>query len=58
MLRAAGVLQLPTVSADIFTRAAAIVAKRAAQDGASTDDVEVIVARGAAQAAALREAAS
>ncbi len=45
-------------SRDIFTRAAAIVAKRAAQGGASTDDVEVIVARGVAQAAALREAAS
>jgi hypothetical protein len=50
---AAPALQLPPVPADLFTRAAAVVAQRAARGSASLDEIEGIVARGAAQAARL-----
>jgi hypothetical protein len=54
MLRAAGGLRgLPPVPVDLFTRAAAIVARRAAKGGASTDDVEAVLARGLAQERAM-----
>jgi hypothetical protein len=54
-LRAApGLQNLPAVPIDLFTRAAAIVAERAARGGATRDDVEAVLARGVVQAAALR----
>jgi hypothetical protein len=50
-LRAAGGLRdLPAIPIDLFTRAAAIVAERAARGSATQDDVEAILARGLAQA--------
>lgn len=52
-LRAAPGLQLPPVPADLFARAAAICAKRAAVGGATLDELEALIARGAAQAARL-----
>jgi hypothetical protein len=52
ILTAAPARQLPPVPADLFTRAAAaVVALRAARGGATSDEIEGIVARGAAQAA-------
>jgi hypothetical protein len=57
-LRAApGLQDLPAVPIDLFTRAAAIVAKRAARGGASSSDVEAVLARGLAQARALASGA-
>ena len=54
MLRAApGLQDLPAVPINLFTRAAAIVAKRAARAGAPRDDVEGILARGLAHARAI-----
>ena len=44
---------LPSPPAKIFTRAAALCAKRVAGTGATTDELEAIIARGAAQAARL-----
>ncbi len=50
-------LQLLPVPVGLFTRAAALVAKRAAKGGATTAELEAIIARGTAQAARLAEAA-
>jgi hypothetical protein len=44
---------LPLVTPDLFTRAAAIVAGRAAAGGESLGRIEEMIARGAAQAASL-----
>ncbi|MFY3742449.1 hypothetical protein ACOQFB_00955 [Anaeromyxobacter sp. Red801] len=52
-LRAAPGLQLPPIPVDLFTRAAAICARRAAVGGATVDELEALIARGAAQAARL-----
>jgi hypothetical protein len=52
MLRAAPVLRNP--EGELFVRAGIIVAGRAAADGASVEDCEAIVARGRAQAEAVR----
>jgi hypothetical protein len=42
------------VAAEIFERAAAVCALRAASGSAGVDELEAIIARGGAQAAALR----
>ncbi len=49
-------LQLLPLPAELFTRAAALVAKRAAKGGATTAELEAIIARGTAQAARLAAA--
>jgi hypothetical protein len=51
VLRAAPVLRNP--EAELFLRAAMIVAGRAAADGSSVEEIEAIVARGSAEAAVL-----
>jgi hypothetical protein len=51
MLRAAPVLR--NSEAELFLRAAMIVGGRAAAEGASVEEYEVIVARGRAQARAV-----
>jgi hypothetical protein len=56
VLRAAPVLRNP--EAELFLRAAMIVAGRAAAGGASVEDIEAVVARGRAQVAALGEEAA
>jgi hypothetical protein len=48
---ASGASDLPAPTANLFARAGAIVAERAARGGASIDDIERIIARAAAQAA-------
>jgi hypothetical protein len=45
---------MPQVPANLFTRAAALCAKRAARGGATAAQVEAILARGVAQTRALR----
>jgi hypothetical protein len=47
----------PPATADLFTRAGAIVAERAARGGATRDDIERIIMRAAAQAARALAAA-
>jgi hypothetical protein len=48
---ASGASDPPAPTPDLFTRAGAIVAERAARGGASIDDIERIMARAAAQTA-------
>jgi hypothetical protein len=52
-LAAKGCVTLLPPPANLFTRAAALAAKRAARAGASTAVVEAILARGLAQERAL-----
>ncbi len=46
-------LRIPTITADLFSRAAANLAKHATSSGASVEDVDAILLRGAEQAARL-----
>ena len=48
---------MPALEADIFVRATAAVTARAACGGATAEDLEAVVRRGSAQAAALHAAA-
>ena len=51
---APGERTLPAPTADLLTRAAAICAGRGVREGATTAEIEAILSRGLAQAAALR----